>query len=122
MMTDTRDPMLQSLFDEARQDFDGEAMTAKVMVRTRNRLLTLAAVAVSVGLVALLVSWYLFSMPLLQFAVLVSTFFTNPLIDLGEGWTALVFMPINNIASISVLLAKGMLMLWKKVTGTTLVR
>ena len=122
MMTDTRDPTLQGLFDDARREFDGENMTAKVMVQTRKRLVTMAATAATVGLLAMLIAWYVFSMPLLQFAVMVSQFFTNPLIGLGEGWVALFFMPVNNIASLSVLLAKGLLMAWKRVTGTTLVR
>ena len=122
MMTETHDPVLQSLFDEAKQDFEGKVMTASVMAQTRNRLVTKAAVAATFSLVVLLISWYVFAMPLLDFAVLVSQFFTNPLIELGEGWMALIFMPINNIASLSVLAAKGFHMGWKKLTGTTFLR
>jgi hypothetical protein len=122
MMTDTRDPVLLELFDNARQEFEGQDMTAKVMVKTRKRLATMAAVAATVSLIVLLISWYLFSMPLLEFAVLVSQFLTNPLFDLGEGWIALAVLPINNFASIGVLFTKLLLMGWKKLTGTTLVR
>ena len=122
MMTDTRDPVLLELFDNARQEFEGQDMTAKVMVKTRKRLATMAAVAATAGLLVLLISWHLFSMPLLEFAVLISQFLTNPLLDLGEGWIALAVLPINNFASIAVLLTKVLLMSWKKVTGTTLVR
>ena len=122
MMTDTRDPVLLELFDNARQEFEGQDMTAKVMVKTRKRLATMAAVAATVSLIVLLISWYLFSMPLLEFAVLISQFLTNPLLDLGEGWIALAVLPINNFASIAVLLTKVLLMSWKKLTGTTLVR
>ena len=122
MMTDTRDPVLLELFDSARQEFDGQNMTAKVMVKTRKRLAAKAAVAATVSLLVLLVSWYLFSMPLFEFAVLISQFLTNPLVDVGEGWIGLAVLPINNFASISVILAKGLMMAWKKVTGTTLVR
>jgi hypothetical protein len=122
MMTDTRDPVLLELFDNARQEFEGQDMTAKVMVKTRKRLATMAAVAATAGLLVLLISWYLFSMPLLEFAVLISQFLTNPLFDLGEGWITLIVLPINNFASIAVLLTKVLLMGWKKLTGTTLVR
>ena len=122
MMTDTRDPALLELFDNARQEFDGQDMTAKVMVKTRNRLATMAAAAATVSLLVLLISWYIFSMPLLEFAVMISQFLTNPLFDLGEGWIALIVLPINNFASIGVLLTKLLLMGWKKLTGTTLVR
>ena len=81
MMTDTRDPVLLELFDNARQEFEGQDMTATVMVKTRKRLATMAAVAATVSLIVLLISWYLFSMPLLEFAVLVSQLLTNPLFD-----------------------------------------
>ena len=70
----------------------------------------------------MLAAWHVFAGPLLDFAVLVSQFLTNPLVDLGEGWLALVFMPINNIASISVALGKLSLMAWKSLTGTSLLR
>ena len=122
MMTDTRDPVLLELFDNARQEFEGQDMTTKVMVKTRKRLATMATVAATVSLLVLLVSWYLFSMPLLEFAVLISQLLTNPLFDLGEGWIALIVLPINNLASIGVLFTKLLLMGWKKLTGTTLVR
>lgn len=122
MMTEYRDQVLESLFDEANRELEGEAITARVMARTRNRLVKMAASAISLTLVVLLLSWYVFAMPLLEFAVLVSQFITNPLVDLGEGWLALAFLPVNNIASLSVLLAKASLMAWKKLTGTTLVR
>ena len=122
MMTETRDPLLQSLFDEARQDFEGEVMTSNVMAQTRYRLLTMAAATVSAGLVVLLLSWYLFAMPLLDFAVLVSQFFTNPLVDLGEGWLALFLMPVNNIASLTVGGAKLAHLAWKRLTGASLIR
>jgi len=44
------------------------------------------------------------------------------LVNLGEGWVALVFLPVHNIASLAVLIAKGALMGWKKLTDTTLLR
>ena len=40
----------------------------------------------------------------------------------GEGWLALAFMPVNNIASLSVLTAKLALMAWKRLTGAALIR
>jgi len=122
MMSEYRDPALEKLFRESEREFEGEAITERVMARTRNRLFTLAAAGISLSLIAALVGWYLFAGPLLDFAVLVSQFMTNPLLDLGEGWLALVFMPVNNFASLSVLLAKGLLMAWKRLTGASLIR
>jgi hypothetical protein len=106
MMSEYRDPTLEKLFRESEREFKGEAITEQVMARTRNRLFALAAAGISLSLIA----------------VLVSQFLTHPLLDLGEGWLALVFMPVNNFASISVLLVKGLLTTWKKLTGAALIR
>ena len=122
MMAELHDAKLESLFAEAKCDFEGEAITAQVMTRTRNRLFTLLGGGALLSLVALLIGWYVFSGPLLDFAVLVSEFLTNPLIDLGEGWLALALLPINNIASILVLTTKVSLLAWKKLTGSSLIR
>ena len=122
MMAELHDAKLESLFAEAKRDFEGEAITAQVMSRTRNRLFTMLGSGVLLGLVALLIGWYLFAGPLLEFAVLVSDFLTNPLIDLGEGWLGLVLLPINNIASVVVLTTKVSLIAWKKLTGSSLIR
>lgn len=122
MMAEFHDANLKTLFAEAKRDYEGEAITAQVMARTRNRLFTMAAGGTLLGVAALLIAWYVFAGPLLDFAVLVSQFLTNPLIDLGEGWLALVFMPINNLASITVALGKLALMGWKRLTGSSLIR
>lgn len=121
-MTELRDPLLQSLFEQARQDLDGAELTAHVMSATRKRMLALGAAGVVAAAVVLLSAWVFFSMPLLEFAVLVSQFLTNPLVELGEGWLALAFLPVNNIASIVVLAGKLGLMGWKKITGASLLR
>lgn len=44
---------------------------------------------------------------------------STTLIDLGEGWLALVFMPINNIAGLVVITARAIHLGWKKITGTS---
>jgi hypothetical protein len=122
MMSPKNEASLEALFDEARQELEGEAITAQVMAGTRNRLLRMAAMALSAAIVVLLVGWYLFAGPLLEFAVLLSQFLTNPLVDLGEGWLGLVFLPINNLASVLVLSTKLSLLAWKKLTGSALIR
>ena len=122
MMTESRDPLLQSVFEQARQELDGADLTASVMSRTRRRLVTMAVAAVAVTLVVAMAAWTLIGTTLLEFAVLVSQFLTNPLIELGEGWLALIFLPVNNLASILVATTKLALMGWKKLTGAALVR
>ena len=122
MMTEHRDPALAALFEQANRELEGEALTAQVMSRTRNRLAVMAGGAALLTVAALLVAWQVFAMPMLEFAVMVSQFLTNPLIDLGEGWLGLVFLPVNNLASLVVLAAKGAMLGWKKLTGTSLIR
>jgi hypothetical protein len=122
MMTEYRDPALEELFRAAQRDLADETVTERVMAGTRQRLVRMAALALAGSAVVLLVAWYLFAGPLLEFAVLISQFLTNPLFDLGTGWLALVFLPVNNIASILVLSGKLSLLAWKKLTGSSLIR
>jgi len=120
MMTNNQDKLLQSVFAEARQDLDDEALTTRVMAKTRRVLYMLVAGTLSLVIVLLAGFWLIFGLPLLEFAVLISQFLTMTLIDLGEGWLALVFMPVNNIASLVVITVKAIHIGWKKVTGASL--
>ena len=115
MITDNQDQLLQSVFAEARQELDDEAITNRIMARTRRVLYMLAAGVLSLAVALLAGVWLIFGIPLLEFAVLISQFLTMTLIDLGEGWLALVFMPVNNIASLLVIGAKAIHLGWKKV-------
>jgi hypothetical protein len=118
-MDDERDPILQNLFAESQHDLDGEAFTASVMARSRfsryQRILPWigGALALAVSLLLLI--------PLQEFGVLIALFFTDiltiTLIDLGEGWLALVLSPVNNIASLIVLGVKALRMGRKKIIG-----
>ena len=118
-MPDKHDQILQSAFAEARRDLDGAAFTNRVMSRTRSLLYQLAGGVIAVGLVLLTGAWLVFGIPLLEFAVLISNALTTPLIELGEGWLALVFMPVNNIASLIVITARAIHLGWKKLTAAS---
>lgn len=122
MMTEHRNQILENMFIEANRELEGDVITAQVMAGTRNRLVRMAAVALTGTVIALLIAWYVFAGPLLEFAVLLSNFLTNPLVDLGDGWLGLAFMPVNNVASLSVAGLKLAHLAWKKLTGTTLLR
>ena len=119
MMAGDRDKLLQAAFAEARQNLDDEVFTARVMTRSRNLLYLLTGGAISLALVILAGVWLTIGIPLLEFAVLISQVFTTALVDLGEGWLALVFMPVNNIASLFVLSGKAILMAWKKLISAS---
>ena len=86
MIIENQDQMLQSVFAEARQDLDGEAITARVMAKTRRMLYLVVAGALGFSVLLLAGTWLIFGLPLLEFAVLISQFLTTTLVDLGEGW------------------------------------
>lgn len=119
MIADSQDQLLQSVFAEARQDLKDEALTSKIMAKTRHVLYLLAASVLTIATVILIVIWLIFGMPLLEFAVLISQFLTMSLIDLGEGWLALALMPVNNIASLFVIGAKAVHLAWKKILSAS---
>lgn len=119
MITNNQDQLLQSVFAEARQDLDGEAITYRVMARTRRVLYMLAAGVLTIAVILVVGAWLTFGMPLLEFALLVSQFLTMTLIDLGEGWLALVFTPLNNIASLIIVSAKAIHLAWKKLLSAS---
>lgn len=101
-MTDDRDPMLQALFAEARQELDGEAFTAQVMARSRVTGYRKAAGWLAAALVLVVCAGFLV-MPLHELAGLLAQGLTTALIDLGDGWWSLVISPINSVASVLVL-------------------
>ena len=122
MMTEPRDPALEALFEQANRVLEGDDLTARVMARTRNRLAMMVGGAALVTVVAALIAWQIFAVPMLEFAVMVTQFLGNPLFDLGDGWLGFIFLPINNLASLFVLTARGVMLGWKKLTGTSLLR
>jgi len=100
--------MLQALFVEAEQELSGESLTARVMAKTRvRRYRLLGAVAAGV-LLTFTAVWLAFGMPLFEFALLLSTALTMPLVDLGEGWLALLLLPLNTVASLLLILLRGL--------------
>jgi len=122
MIMENQDQLLQTAFAEARQDLDGEVLTDRVMAKTRRLLYLLAAGVFALAAMLLVGTWLIFGVPLLEFALLISQFLTMTLIDLGEGWLALVFMPINTVASLFVVTAKAIHLGWKKLSGASFTR
>jgi hypothetical protein len=119
MMTNNQDQLLQTVFAEARQDLDGTAFTARIMSRTRKFLYLLALGGIAFAGILLTGAWLIFGMSLLEFAVMISNVLTTALLDLGEGWLALVFTPINNIASLVIITARAIHLGWKKISGAS---
>ena len=113
-MTDDRDPLLQKLFAEARQDLAGEQFTAQVMAKTKILKYRNLAGGIAALLVALVLAW-LFALPLQEFAQLITRFLAISLLDLGDSWLAWLLSPINNVASVLVICGKGLRVAWKKI-------
>ena len=118
MMTDDRDPLLQSLFAEAQHDLDGEAFTAKVMARTRILRYRGAAGWICLALVLLACSWLL-AIPLQGFAPLIARGLDTTLIDLGDSWLAWLFSPVNSVAALLVFSVKAIRIGRKKIMGAS---
>jgi hypothetical protein len=119
MTRDTRDPVLQALFVEAEQELAGEALTARVMAKTRVRRYRLLGTVAAGVLLTFTVVWLAFGMPLFEFALLLSTALTTPLLDLGEGWLALLLLPLNTMASVLLILLRGLRLAQRKIFSAT---
>jgi len=82
------------------------------MARARYQRYRLVAIWGVVALALTLCAWVL-GIPQ-QFARVVVEFLTIPLYDLGGGWLAWAFTPVNNIGSLLVLAAKLARVMLKK--------
>jgi hypothetical protein len=118
-MTEHRDQLLQTLFSEAQRELDGEALTARVMAKTRSLRYRRVATWVLSAVILLVSTWMVFAIPLQEFVVLVAQGLSTTLLDLGEGWLAWVFSPVNNIASLLVITVKAIRIFQKKIIGVS---
>lgn len=117
MTNESRDPLLQSLFRDAVEELDGTALTARVMARTRSYKLLILAGGASMALALLAGAWLIFGLPLFDFALLLSVVLATPLFDLGEGWLALLLLPVNTVASLLVILYRVLRIFQKRIAG-----
>ncbi len=112
-MTEERDPVLQALFVEARRELSDEEFTAQIMARTQNLRYRIMVGGLFVALLVLVVAG-LFSLPLQEFALLITQVLSTELITVGNGLVTWVFAPVNNLAGLLVISGKLMRMIWKK--------
>ena len=117
MMTEHRDPVLQTLFavDQVDQyDQDAQVFTARVMAKTRKLIYQLAGALAAVALLLLICVW-VFAIPLQDIVQMVTQTVSVTLFNLGDGWVSWVFAPVNNIASLVVISLKVIRVVHKKV-------
>ena len=117
MMNEDRDPYLETVFARAEQELDGRAITARVMARTRGFKLLLLAGGASAAVLLLAGARLIFGIPLFEFAMLISQVLATPLFDLGEGWLALLLLPVNTVAGLLVILFRALRVLHKRMAG-----
>ena len=113
MTTNENEMRLQTLFQEAAIDLDGEAFTDDVVAKTRRLVYRVASILAGLVLMFLVSAWW-FAVPVQELSLLITHFLASPLVNLGEGWAGWVFTPIKNIAALIALCAKVLRMAWKK--------
>lgn len=112
-MTEERDPLLQSLFEESPPEVVDEEFTKSVMAKTYTRRNALVTVSASAFLLLALYSVFI-GVPLQDFTIVLAQILSTNLVDFGEGWLALIVSPLNSVAGLSAIGFKGVLMLQKK--------
>jgi hypothetical protein len=117
-MSEQHDPLLQTLFADARQEIQDEEFTSDVLSRTHSLKYRTAAGWFGIALLLAVVAW-IFAAPLQGVALLVVQGLSITLIDVGSGWLAWLVAPINNIGSLLVLVAKLARMIWKKLSSAS---
>lgn len=117
-MTEDRDPFLQTLFAEGQLELEGDAFIEDVMARTRNvrrsLYLSFAAMVLSFIAVALMAGW-----PLLGLAITFSEVLGMELISFGNSTISWMLLPINNLATLLVLLWRVVLVAWNRASSAS---
>lgn len=117
-MTEERDPQLQALFAEAKQELVDEEFTARVLTSTRRfQYRVFGAGAGLTALVLVLVA--VFSAPLMTVSLLLSQVLSTELVVVGSSQLAWFLAPINNIGAAAVLLLKVLRMIMKKARSSS---
>lgn len=118
MMTNERDPILESLFADAESELDGKQFTAQAIEQPQKFKQRLLAAGAGIALLLVLCAWVL-AIPVQEFSLLLTQVLGTALFDLGESSVSWILAPVNNLASGLLLSAKLLRVGWKKITGAT---
>lgn len=113
-MSEQKDTHLQALFADANESLMDDDFTRQVMRLTYKRKLQWYLAGATVIALTLLVASQ-FLQPLQTVVLLITDVLSIELIDLGDNAAAWILTPVNNLATVLVVLAKGLRMSWKKV-------
>ena len=106
-MNDDQDPLLQSLFDDTKQDLASQAFVTQVMSQIDRQRRWFIAVWVCVALMCIFCGWLL--TPLLQNIVEAFTqSLFSTLVDLDSGEYSHMLAPFNSIAGVTTLVLLGL--------------
>lgn len=101
-MTDDRDPLLQTLFSDAREDLADDGFTALLMSRVDRQARLLRLRRIGIGLLLIICAWFAAgSLQMAAWAVIRGL--SYPLIPLDGGWIAMLIAPANTYAGLLVL-------------------
>ncbi len=117
-MADDRDQFLQTLFAEVTHDLGGKEFTARVVAQTGRWKYQVVAIAAFITLILVTCAWF-FTLPLQEFAFLITQALTITLVDMGDSWLAWLLAPVNNIASLIVISVKAIRVVRKKMLGVS---
>ena len=101
-MTEDRDPTLQALFMDARQDLPDDTFAAEVMTGVDRLKRQRALGRFGIDLLLVLFAWLL-AEPLQSAVYLVMPSLTSSLVQLDNHLLAEILLPINNLASVLAL-------------------
>ena len=113
-MNEDRDPRLDNLFNQAREELDSGPFTDRVMHRSRFLKYRLHAVVAVITLLLVVVA-QVFVPSIREFSLMLAWGLTSNIVDLGEGWVAWLASPVNTVGGAVVLCFKGLLMIRKRV-------
>lgn len=117
-MSIEREPKLQDLFAQAAEPLAGDEICGQVMAAARKRKILAWAGAAAAAVLAVVVTWQLLGVSLLEFAVIVSGTLTANLVDLGEGWMALILLPINSLGGLLAIAARATQLIRRRMVGS----
>lgn len=108
----TTDPALESLFAASEQRYDDDEFTTKVMKKSRFVRYRMH-ISAGVSLLVMAISITLLSTDVQAVIIQLNNMLTSDIVDLGDGVAAVALDPINTIAGIGFIVAKGTHFLYK---------
>ena len=112
-MTEDRDPILQALFMTESEDLPGDEFVAGVMRRTSRRKHYIYLAGLGGTIILVLLSW-MFAWPLTDVAMAFSRMMGIEIIPLGNNLVNLLLLPVNNLATLLIVVWRVARLGWQR--------